>query len=692
MMAQIKKYVNNVNVSTQSLMGRVAFGRRGNKASSVVIQRNPCKEKISVETWNVRTMLRPGKLANVIREMRNTKLDILGLSEVRWKEGGDFTSDGVRVIYTEGKGGQSGVAILLEERIAKCVIRTESYKDRLLMVMIKAYPVDIVVMQVYMPTGASEEEEVDSIYEVIEEKLSNIKGSEYTIVMGDWNATVGEGGEENYIGKYGLGKRNKRGQKLVDFCKRQKLIITNTWFQQEKRRRYTWKVPGDGARYQPDYIMVKERYRNSVKKAKTLPGADINSDHNLVAMTIHLQLKVIRIKNQRMRRWDKENLKAKGGELSQKIEDSIVTRKEDTTEERWKALKQVILKETEVVVGYQKGLPPRKPWVTKEMIQDMEERRKWKHQSTEKAKQEYRKLNNKLRRTTEKAREQWWGEQCQELEEMQKMGRYDKVYEKVKKMTSKKTSGKGIAVQDKDGVLLQDPREVRGRWKEYVEDLYQSKNRPIEITEELTKEVKEDLGPDILREEVLAAIKEMNHNPTEGIDSIPANVLKSLGEKAVNELIELCQDIYRTGNWPEDFLQTIMIPIKKKTNAMMCEEYRTISLLTHSSNILLKVIAKRLQTKAEADKCLGEDQFGFRKGRGTRDAIGALRMLKERSLEHKQEVYICFVDYEKAYDRVDWKKLINALRRMGVDWRERRLIGNLYLGQKVRIRIEDEYS
>src|SRR6218665_811369 len=82
MMAQMKKYVNNVNESTQSLMGRVAFGRRGNKASSVVIQRNPCKEKISIGTWNVRTMLRPGKLANVIREMRKTKLDILGLSEV----------------------------------------------------------------------------------------------------------------------------------------------------------------------------------------------------------------------------------------------------------------------------------------------------------------------------------------------------------------------------------------------------------------------------------------------------------------------------------------------------------------------------------------------------------------------------------------------------------------------------------
>src|ERR1700733_12180740 len=122
-MAKLKNFVNDVNDPTQSLTGRVAFGRRGSKASSVVIQRNPCKEKINVGTWNVRTMLRPGKLANVIKEMRRANLDILGLSEVRWKEGGDFVSDGVRVIYTEGREGQSGVAILLEERVAKCVTK-----------------------------------------------------------------------------------------------------------------------------------------------------------------------------------------------------------------------------------------------------------------------------------------------------------------------------------------------------------------------------------------------------------------------------------------------------------------------------------------------------------------------------------------------------------------------------------------
>jgi len=225
-----------------------------------------------------------------------------------------------------------------------------------------------------------------------------------------------------------------------------------------------------------------------------------------------------------------------------------------------------------------------------------------------------------------------------------------------------------------------------------VEDLYQSKNRPTEIVEELMPEDKEDIGPEILKEEVLAAIREMKNNKTEGSDNIPAEVLKCLGEKAMEELVVLCQDIYRTGIWPEDFLETIMIPIKKKPNATKCEEHRTISLLTHASKVLLKVLTKRLQAKTEADRCIGEDQFGFRKGRGTRDAIGALRVLAERSLEHDKEVYICFVDYEKAFDRVDWRKLMGILRRIGVDWRDRRLIGNLYMGQKVKVRIEGEGS
>ena len=483
-------------------------------------------------------MRRTGKLANVIREMRKANLDILGLTEVRWKDGGDFMSEGIRVIYTEERNGQSGVAVLLNEKIAGCVTKIESYKDRILVVEIKAYPVDIKIIQVYMPTTASEEEEVEEIYEVIEEELKKTRGKNYTVMMGDWNASVGEGREGNCVGNYGLGKRNERGQKLVDFCKRQKMVITNTWFQQEKRRRYTWKSPGDEKRYQIDYIIVKERYRNSVKTSKAMPGADADTDHNLVAMKSYLNLKLIRRKKQTIRRWDKEKLKTetKRMELTQRIENRVEEqqeeqKEEETIEERWRKIRDIIVEETTEIIGYQKGTAPRKPWITGEMILEMEERRKWRHQSTEEAKKEYRRLNNKLRRTTEKAREEWWENQCKEIEELQRKGRYDKIYEIVKKSTKNQMQKGGIGVQDKDGAMIQDPQQVKERWKEYIEELYQTKSRPKELNQEKKEDEDEETGPEILKEEVVAAIADMKNNKSEGIDSIPAEILKELGIK-----------------------------------------------------------------------------------------------------------------------------------------------------------------
>jgi len=102
-----------------------------------------------------------------------------------------------------------------------------------------------------------------------------------------------------------------------------------------------------------------------------------------------------------------------------------------STEERWNRLKEVVKTAAVETIGFQVGSAPRKPMVTTEMLQEMEERRKWKHQGTDKAKREYQRLNNQLRKTTHKAREKWWEEQCGDLEELQANGRHDLVYDHV---------------------------------------------------------------------------------------------------------------------------------------------------------------------------------------------------------------------------------------------------------------------
>ena len=85
-------------------------------------------------------------------------------------------------------------------------------------------------------------------------------------------------------------------------------------------------------------------------------------------------------------------------------------------------------------------------------------------------------------------------------------------------------------IQDKDGVLLQDQEQVKRRWKEYVEDLYQAKIRPKRLGQDTVDEGEEETGPEFLIEEILASMKDRKNNKAEGIDNIPAEILKSLGE------------------------------------------------------------------------------------------------------------------------------------------------------------------
>jgi hypothetical protein len=96
-------------------------------------------------------------------------------------------------------------------------------------------------------------------------------------------------------------------------------------------------------------------------------------------------------------------------------------------------------------------------------------------------------------------------------------------------------------------------------------------------------------------------------------------------------------------------------------------------------------LQRYFKRRIESEAVLGEDQFGFRKGKGTRGVIGMLRIVSERTLEIDAELCVCFIDWQKAFDRVNWTKLMQILKGNGIDLRERRLISNLYMTQSVKV-------
>ncbi|GFS21675.1 craniofacial development protein 2-like [Elysia marginata] len=111
------------------------------------------------------------------------------------------------------------------------------------------------------------------------------------IIMEDFNAKVGQHGNEKAVSKHGLGIRNERGEQLVTWCDEQYLIIGNSYFERPARRKWTWKQPGDNSRNQIDFILAKERFRNALLSAKSYPGADCYSDHIPVIAKFRLKLK-----------------------------------------------------------------------------------------------------------------------------------------------------------------------------------------------------------------------------------------------------------------------------------------------------------------------------------------------------------------------------------------------------------------
>src|SRR3989442_11091617 len=138
---------------------------------------------------------------------------------------------------------------------------------------------------------------------------------------------------------------------------------------------------------------------------------------------------------------------------------------------------------------------------------------------------------------------------------------------------------KEFGCEGQAGNTVTEPEEERETWRQYIESLYDKDGKPKkeDLQIEERDEVDDDEeGPEVLKSEILLAISEMKEGKAAGVDEISAEMLKSLGEKAIQEVCDICKDMYEERKWPHDFTRTVMIPLPKKNNAVNCSEYRTI--------------------------------------------------------------------------------------------------------------------
>ena len=163
------------------------------------------------------------------------------------------------------------------------------------------------------------------------------------------------------------------------------------------------------------------------------------------------------------------------------------------------------------------------------------------------------------------------------------------------------------------------------------------------------------LWPDILECEVKWVLESITKNKASGGDVIPVELFQVLKDDAVTVLHSICQLIWKTQQWPQDWKKSDFTPIPKKGNAKECSNYCTIPFISHASKVILKNLQIRLQQYVNQE--LPDVQAGYRKGRGIRGQIANICWIIEKSRELPKNIYFYFIDYAKAFGCMDHNKL-----------------------------------
>ena len=478
--------------------------------------------------------------------------------------------------------------------------------------------------------------------------------------------------------RYGLGCRNRRGERLIQFAADNNFTVMNTVFKHHPRRLYTWTSPNGVYRNQIDYKLIRARWRSSITNANTLPGADVMSDHQLLVcnMRIRLRKPVIKKTTKRIEVIDKDSFIQSLQEKEQCWHADYS--KEENVDHLWKSTVQLI---KDAVRESQPNTRPekRQHWMSTDTWNLIEKRRDLKANGA--TIQELNTMSSVVQAACRRDRNTALQSICEEVERHSQKFEAKDLHMKIRLIT-RQFKPKTWAIENASGNTITEIRGIVGVWKDYCTSLFADVTADIVTTHDEASEQE----PMPLKDEVRAAIKHLKRNKAVGFDEIPIETIKTMGEIGVDILHTICRRIWVTRTWPSDWSHSIFIPLHKKGSTKKCNNYRLISLISHASKIMLHIVNTRLQ--AYLSREIASEQAGFVKGRGTREQILTMRQIVEKAREFNIVLYVCFVDFRKAFDTIKWSKLWRALTEMGAPQHLVHLTRRLYEDGTAAVRVD----
>ncbi|KAK3520218.1 hypothetical protein QTP70_019360 [Hemibagrus guttatus] len=397
-------------------------------------------------------------------------------------------------------------------------------------------------------------------------------------------------------------------------------------FKHKGVHQYTWYQDTLGWRSMIDLVIVSSDLRPHVLDTRVKRGAELSTDHHLVG---GLQLHLRESFNQ-------------------------IPREVGDIESEWTIFSTSIVDAAiqscgRKVSGAGRGGNPRTQWWTLEVRDAVklkkESYRAWFAQGTPEVAEAYWQAKRTTAVVVSEAKTRVWEE-----------------FERGKQLSANTVYGG-------DGELLVSTGDIVGRWKEYFEDLLNPTDTPSVEEPEAENQI-------ITQAEVTEVVQQLLGGKAPGVDEIRPEYLKSLDVVGLSWLTRLCNIAWQSGTVPLDWVTGVVVPLFKKGDRRVCSNYRGITLLSLPGKVYSRVLERRVRPLVEPR--IQEEQCGFRPSRGTLDQLYTLHRVLEGSWEFAQPVHMCFVDLEKAFDRVPRGILWEVLWEYGVRGPLLRAVRSLY--------------
>ena len=546
------------------------------------------------------------------------------------------------------------------------------------------------IVSAYAPTDCSSDSIKDQFYDDLRSLLRLARSSDIIVVAGDMNAQVGRLGsnEARLGGRLGLpSERTDNGERLLQLCGDLGLFLCSTNFRNKKRHLATWRSPMNGQpATQIDHIAISYRWRGSITDCRSIWSTCVDSDHAIVRSRFCLRFSGKRsLYKPRIASENLQNPQVKQ-QYQNILQQTLPAEPSSEVSQYWKVISGTIQEAAISVCGY-KQKSASLHWISNSTVALLDSRK-----SIPEGRQYNRirrDLNRRITRSIKADREAWWTRKAEEMEEAQKAGNARKLFQLIRATGPRKPSVSEV-IKNANGSVIFNKEERLDRWAEHFNKQFSCPSATQLLpVENIHEPWIVNTDPPSLAEvkECLCALK---RHRAPGPDDLAPALLKDGGEIIARCLTDLLKSIWENECIPEDWGESIVVPIYKKGVRSECSNHRGISLVPVVTRLLASLLLRRLAPAHES--FFREQQAGFRPGRGCIDQIFTLRQILEQRHVYRRPTILVFLDLKAAFDSVDRSALLNTLIQQGMPLKFVNIIRALYSQTTGRVRVYGELS